>query len=137
MATQHGKPFVLAVSPGADVAEDLRTHLAKHGGSVQETKIETYSIYFGHQDARGTEGDGWVFGDSDAWRLFLNSLKSEWLKQHLGAGASFKGEELSMLDSELERESISQVNVDNENVKEALRALIVAAREQGGDVFIQ
>lgn len=137
MASQYGKPFVLCVSPGAEVGRDLREHLAKHGGSVQERKIDIYSVYIGHQNAQGSEGDGWVFGDSDAWRPFVASLKSQWLKQNLAPGVSFTGDGLSRLQQELEPESISQLNIDKENVKEALLALIVAARAKGGEVFIQ
>jgi hypothetical protein len=137
MAEKNGKNFVLKVPPGAKVDDDLRVHLQQHVGFVQEMEIESYSIYIGHKDAKGEEGDGWVFGDSDAWLSFIDSLQSHWLKQHLVVGASFAGENCTIFEQELKEETVSQTNIDDGNVKEALLALLAATHEQGGEVYIQ
>lgn len=137
MAIKNGKPFVLGVSPGARVAEDLQAHIANNGGTIQETKISEYSIYIGHQNPQGSEEDGWVFGDSNDWNSFIASLNSQWIKEQLAVGSSFAGETLTRLQNELEKESILKTNIDEENVKEALLALIIAAKQSRGEVFIQ
>jgi len=137
MAITEKKQFVLAVPVGAQVSPELQSKIYENGGAIEETEIKSYSVYIGHFDGRGVEGVGWVLGDEDAWNAFRGSLCSPRLKEHLTLGNCLKSVEFELLESDLSMEKIEQTNIDDENLKEALLALLTAAREQGGELFIQ
>ena len=136
-AVNGGKRFVLIVPIGAEVETALRSHIARHGGVVQEVVLTDYSVYIGHQLASGEEGDGWVLGDAAAHASLLRSLKSSWLKEKLVPGATLVSAELNECLSELQDEVIPFNNLDDENVKAALAGLLKAAITNGGCVFVQ
>jgi hypothetical protein len=137
MAFTRKSRFILAVRPGARVEPALRTHLEKHGGSIEERQFEDYSVYVGHIKTGGDEGDGWVLGDAAALSEFHNSLASSWCRQKLVVGAWLSGNDLDALEHELSVRTVSQTNIDGENIRDALLALSRAVKAEGGALFIQ
>jgi hypothetical protein len=136
-AVDSKKRFVLNVPIGAQVAPDLRLHIAQHGGIVQEVAIADYSVYIGHFLSSGEEGDGWVIGDAAAHASLGSSLKSHWLRQRLEPGSTVTGTELQQFSAEMQNEVIALNNIDGENIKVALASLVQAAETHGGYLFVQ
>ena len=137
MASTRKARFILVVRPGAKVEPGLRAHLEAHGGTVQEREFADYSVYVGHLKASGDEGDGWVLGDAGALSAFHNSLASSWCNQKFVVGSSLCGDDLAALERELNGRTVSQTNIDQENIRDALLALSRAVRADGGTLFIQ
>jgi hypothetical protein len=129
--------FILEVPLGASVDASLRAKVLENGGEVREAQIKDFSVFLGHESNAGAEGDGWVLGDSAAWAAFRAALPSKWLKDRLIVGAALSGPDLLTLQSELAEVALSQTNIDNENVKDALLSLVRAARDDGGKVYVQ
>ena len=136
MAVSRGLRFILAVRPQAVVDPSITSLLQEHGGKIEEAQRDDFSVYFGHASPSG-DGDGWVLGDAAALSTLRDAIQSPWLKSRLNVGHEFSGAELVDLKAALDNESISSPNVDDENVGRALLALIAAARNDGGSVFIQ
>src|SRR6266850_2118316 len=111
--------------------------MTEHGGAIREMSITDYSVFIGHHSGKEKEGSGWVFGNSEVWQGFRDSLSSSWLKDRLTVGASFSGAELAQLEREIQSISTSQMNIDDENVKDALLYLIAAAKSDGGRIYVQ
>ena len=136
MAVSRGLRFILAVRPQAVVDPTIKSLLQEHGGKIEEAQLEDFSVYLGHASSNG-EMDGWVLGNTAALSTLKDSVQSPWLKARLNVGYAFSGAELDDLNAALGKESITSLNVDGENVGRALLALIAAARNDGGSVFIQ
>ena len=134
---KSGKRFVLNVPVGAEVETALRSHIALHGGVVQEAVSADYCVYIGHLLASGEEGDGWVLGDAAIHASLLASVKSPRLKEKLVPGATLVAAELSECLTELQNEVIPFKNIDDENVKAALAGLLKSAITDGGSIFVQ
>jgi hypothetical protein len=137
MAFTRNSKFILAVRHGAKVDPVLRAHLEQHGGSIQEMEISDYSVYVGHSKPDGEEGDGWVLGDSKAHSKLCATLRSDWCRKRIAVGSSLAGADIGALERVLIAESISQTNIDDENVRDALLALAHAAKTVGGTIFVQ
>jgi hypothetical protein len=136
-AVNSGKRFVLNVPTGAEVEPGLRSHIAHHGGIVQEGESSDYSVYVGHALPSGGEGDGWVLGDAAVLASLIGSLKSPWLKRKLLPGTALAGTELHEFAAEMQGEVITISNIDGENIKVALAALFKSAMTHGGNIFVQ
>ncbi len=78
-----------------------------------------------------------VLGGAAALATFHNSLASSWCSQKLAIGSSLSGDDLDALERELNARTVSQTNIDQENIRDALLALSRAARAEGGALFIQ
>jgi hypothetical protein len=136
-AVQGGRRFVLEVPHGAEVDAGLRLKISENNGTVREAVIANYSVYIGHEKENGEEGDGWVLGDKDAWLAFRASLSTSWLQQRLAVGALFSRSDFPMLQTELAALSVTQTNIDGENIKAALLQLLSSAVAQGGQIYVQ
>jgi hypothetical protein len=129
--------LMLAVRPAAQMEPPLATWLNQQGVEITEAQMEDYSVYFGHVKGNGQEGDGWVLGNSAALTALTQSTRSLWLRDRLRIGASFGGDTLQELENALLKENSRVLNVDGENVRDAVMSLIAAAKRDGGTVFIQ
>jgi hypothetical protein len=136
-AVKSGKRFILNVPTGAEVEPGLRSHIAQHGGVVQEGEFSDYSVYVGHELPSGGEGAGWVLGDATVLASLIGSLKSQWLKGKLLPGTTIAGTELHEFVAELQGEVITLSNIDDENIKVALAGLFKSAMTHGGHIFVQ
>jgi hypothetical protein len=137
MALQQRLAFVLAVRPGGEVKSDLRAHLERNGGRIQEVTLDEYSVYLGHVKATEEEGDGWVLGDSATHRDLLQALQSQCLREKLALDSTISFVEVPQLEQALRDESISTVNIDGEKVGDALANLCNGLKAQGGFLFVQ
>ena len=136
-AVNNGKRFILNVPTDADVEPGLRSHIAQHGGVVQEGEFSDYTVYVGHALPSGDEGDGWVLGDATVLASLIGSLKSQWLKAKFLPGTAIAGTELHEFVAEMQGEVITLSNIDDENIKVALAGLFESAMTQGGNIFVQ
>ncbi len=136
-AAAKGVKLMLAIRPSAQMEPALGAWLKQHGVEITEAQMEDYSVYFGHVKGDGQEGDGWVLGNSAALTALTQSTRSLWLRDRLRIGASFGGDTLQELESALLKENSRVLNVDGENVRDAVMSLIAAAKRDGGSVFIQ
>jgi hypothetical protein len=138
MAVQHAhQPFVLAVPHGALVAEDLRATITEIGGSIVEQSSDEFSVYIGAESSDGSELDGWVLGDQTALVQLSAAFGPEWPGPALTPGSHFVDEELVALQSAVRLAPLQLCNVDDEDVRTALLALIESARASGGRVYVQ
>lgn len=137
LAKSKRRKLVLAIRPSARIEPSLAAFIKQHGLEVSETQMEDYSVYFGHVKSDGKESDGWVLGNSAALTDLTQSIRSLWLRDRLRIGATFDGDGLHDLEVALFKENSRSQNVDGENVREALRELIAAAKKDGGTLFIQ
>jgi hypothetical protein len=136
-AVSRGLKLMLAVRPSAQIEPPLAAWLKQHGVEITEAHMEDYSVYFGHAKGDGGDGDGWVLGKSAALTGLTQSMRSLWLRDRLRIGASFSGNTLQELENALVKENSRVVNVDGENVRDAVMSLITAAKGDGGSDFIQ
>ncbi len=137
MAFAQKSRFILAVRPGAHVEPGLIAHLEAHGGSVVERDFAQYSVHVAHIKPSGEEGDGWVLGDAAALAKFQVSLRSDWCRQKIVVGSTLAGTDLDVLERELSANTVSDTNIDDENIRDALLALIYAAKSDGGSILVQ
>jgi hypothetical protein len=138
MAVQQERlPFTLAVPPGALIAEELRAKISENGGSIVEEAPVNYTVYVGAEARDGAELDGWVLGKQSALAELSAAFGADWPGPALVPGAQFEGELLLELRAAIERAPLRLVNVDEEDVKGALLALIESARTSGGKVYVQ
>jgi hypothetical protein len=136
MAVSRKLRFILAVKPQTVVDPVVTSLLKEHGAQLQEAQLEDFCVYFGHASPNGDES-GWVLGDAAALHQLQNSVRSAWLRERLVPGHVFPCEELDILCSDLGKEHISVLNIDGENVGQALLQLATAARRESGSVFIE
>jgi hypothetical protein len=136
-AVSKGLKLMLAVRPSSQIEPSLATYLKQQGVEITEAQMDDYSVYFGHAKGDGQEGDGWVLGNSAALTALTQSTRSLWLRDRLRIGATFEGGTLQELENALLKENSRVLNVDGENVRDALMHLIAAAKADGGSVFIQ
>jgi hypothetical protein len=136
-ATAKGLKLMLAVRPSSQIEPALGAYLKAQGVEITEARMEDYSVYFGHVKGDRQEGDGWVLGNSGALTGLTQSTRSLWLRDRLRIGATFSGDTLQELESALLKENSRVLNVDGENVRDALMSLIAAAKRDGGTLFIQ
>jgi hypothetical protein len=137
MAVQSGREFLLAVSPMAMVDRGLEAHIRQHGGRIVRESIKDHSIYVGAVDRAGSEADGWVAGDGQAWLSVVDALRSSWLRERLRVGGSVPTAELPQFLDLLRAETIRANNVDDEDIKEALLRLAAEAKHAEGALFVQ
>jgi len=137
MAVQSGRKFILEVSPKAVVDQALEAHIREHDGEVLRTAIKHHSVYVGAIDREGSEGDGWVAGNSQLWESVLAGLRSPWLRDRLRVGASVSTGELPNFRELLGAEDIRARNVDDDDIQQALLRLATEAMQVGGSVFVQ
>ncbi|WP_157499641.1 hypothetical protein [Lysobacter sp. Root983] len=136
MAVSRGLRFILAVRPHAAVDPTIVSLLHEHAAKIEVVQLEDFCVYFGHDSPSG-EKDGWVLGDATAFSALKSTIQSAWLLERLNVGHEFSGAELGDLVVALRNECISALNVDGENVGQALMQLVAAAHKEGGSVFIQ
>ena len=136
-AGSKGLKLMLAVRPSSQIEPPLGAYLKQQGVEITEAQMEDYSVYFGHAKADGQDGDGWVLGNSKALTALTQSTRSLWLRDRLRIGTTFSGDTLQELESALGKENSRVLNVDGENVRDALMSLIAAAKRDGGSLFIQ
>jgi len=136
MAVSKNLRFVLGVNPGAVVDPSVQALLQEHGGTIEEAVLKDYCVYVGKLKPNGDE-EGWVLGDASAWKSFIASLRSEWLRDTLRVGCEIREQELALLSEALSGENCSATNIDDENVVESMLVLVASARREGGILFIQ
>ena len=136
-AGSKGLKLMLAVRPSSQIEPPLGAYLKQHGVEITEAQMDDYSVYFGHTRGDGLDGDGWVLGNSKALSALTQATRSLWLRDRLRIGATFSGDTLQELESALGKENSRVLNVDGENVRDALMSLIAAAKGDGGTLFIQ
>lgn len=136
-AVSKGLKLMLAVRPSSQLEPALAAYLREQDVAITEAQMDDYSVYFGHAKGDGQEGDGWVLGNSAALMALTQSTRSLWLRDRLRIGATFGSDTLQELESALLKENSRVLNVDGENVRDALMSLIAAAKRDGGSLFIQ
>lgn len=136
-AIAKGLRLVLALRPSAQLEPSLAAFLKKHGVEITEAQVDDYSVYFGHAKRGGEDGDGWVLGNSVALNSLKQATRSLWLRDRLRIGAAFDGDTLLELEKTLQKENTRVLNVDGENVRDAVLELIATAKREGGVVYIQ
>jgi hypothetical protein len=136
MAKAESKRFVLMVKPDAVVEESIVELLRAQGGELRRSEIASHSVYVGCLFRDGSE-DGWVLGDDQALAAFRAALKSAWLREQFKLGALIPLRDLLQFGNEMWEESADAQNVDGENAKEAVLALMVDALKHEGSLFIQ
>jgi hypothetical protein len=136
MAKSKRLQFILAVPLETKIEPSISSLILKYDGKIEKVKLDDYSVYFGHAKADGNE-NGWVLGNASALTSLTKSFHSTWLQDHLKVGATFSKKELNNLEKELFQEKIIAVNVDEENVRDALLVLIQDAKKDDGIIFIQ
>ncbi len=136
-AVSKGLRLTLAVRPSAQMEPSLAAYLRQQGTEITEAQMDDYSVYFGHTKGDGQEGDGWVLGNSAALTALTQSTRSLWLRDRLRIGATFGGDTLHELERTVLKENSRVLNVDGENVRDALMSLIAAAKRDGGTLFVQ
>lgn len=136
MAVSRKLRFILALRPKAVIDPKVTLLLQEHGAQIQEAQLDDFCVYFGHASPSGDE-NGWVLGDAAALEQLKESVQSVWLRERLAPGHVFSCEELDILCSTLGQERVSALNVNGENVGQALLQLATAARREGGSVFVQ
>lgn len=137
LAASKGLKLMLALRPSAQMEPSLAAWLKQQGVEITEAQMDDYSVYFGHVKAGGQEGDGWVLGNSAALTGLKQATRSLWLRDRLRIGATFDGDALNELEKALLKENSRVLNVDGEDVRDALMQLIAAAKRDGGSLFIQ
>ena len=128
---------MLAVRPTVQMEPALTAYLRQQGVEISEAQMDDYSVYFGYAKGDGQEVDGWVLGNSAALAALTQSTRSLWLRDKLRIGATFSGNTLKELETAVLKETSRVLNVDGENVRDALMSLTAAAKRDGGTVFIQ
>ena len=136
-AASKGLKLMLAVRPAAQIEPSLGAYLRQQGVQITEAQMEDYSVYFGHAKRDGAEKDGWVLGNSAALTALTRATRSLWLRDRLRIGATFSADALLELEKALLKETFRVLNVDKENVRDALLEMAAAARQDGGTLFIQ
>jgi hypothetical protein len=135
-ASASGKKLVLEVAPDARVDEALVEQIESRGGELRRGEVRHHAVYVGCLYPDGAE-DGWTLGDESALATLRASLKSTWLRERLQVGSLVPLRDLIQFGNELWEESTDLQNVDGENVKDALLALMVAAIQSEGGLFVQ
>lgn len=137
LATAKGLKLTLAVRPAAQMEPTLTLQLRALGVEITEARMDDYSVYFGCTGRDGSDQEGWVLGNSKSFAALTQAIRSLWLRDRLRIGASFSGEGLTELENALRKDNFRVSNLDGEDVRDALLALIEAARKDGGIVFVQ
>lgn len=136
MAKSESKRFVLMVRPDAVVEESIVELLRAQGGELRRSDIASHSVYVGCLYHDGSE-EGWVLGDDQVLATFHAALKSGWLREQFKLGALIPLRDLLQFGNEMWEENSDVQNVDGENAKEAVLALMVDAIKHEGSLFIQ
>jgi hypothetical protein len=137
LAVSKGLKLTLAIRPAAQMEPALTAQIRQLGVEVTEARIDDYSVYFGCTRRDGSDQDGWVLGNSKSFTLLTQTIRSLWLKDRMRIGATFAGEALAELETAVRKDDFRLTNVDGEDAREALLALIATARQDAGIVFIQ
>jgi hypothetical protein len=135
-AMTSSKKFILMVGPEAKVDDAIAEQLKTWGGEVRRGEVTHYAVYAGCLFPDGTE-DGWTLGDQATLAALRTSLKSGWLRERLSVGSLIPLRDLIQFGNEFWEENIDLQNIDGENVKDALLALMVDAIKTEGALFVQ
>jgi hypothetical protein len=136
-AVKDKRRFVLRAPKNAQIEPSLKTVIAQNGGVVDDKKCEDYTVHISHFGPDGKETDGWVLGDKTQFLKLKASIQDSWLRDQLTAGATISGENVAKLGNSLQKETITQKNIDKENIGQALTNLVQICKQQGGFILIQ
>lgn len=136
LALSSRRKFILAVSHEARVDDAVVEQLRSQNAGLLRGDVTHHSVYIGCLFPDGSE-QGWTLGDENALDALHASLKSGWLREHLRVGGLVPSRDLIQFGNELWEEGIELRNIDGEDVRDALLALMVAAMKHDGTLFVQ